>query len=87
MKYSAAAHLVNALFIALIFFGPISYCLFNLEIPTKVGRSVIALTFMLGAFVIADWYHYRFSNSICGIVKTIRKYVLVKTPLSAAIKT
>jgi len=71
MKYNAAAHLVNVLFITIIFVGPIGYCLFNTDIPTDVGRTVIVLSFLLGAFVIADWYHFQFGNSFRGIVNTI----------------
>jgi hypothetical protein len=71
MKYSPSAHVVNALFIAFIFLGPIGYCLYNKDIPTDIGSTVIVLSFALGAFVLADWYHFYAGNSFAGIAKTI----------------
>ncbi len=66
MNYSARANFVNILFIALIFVAPIGYCLYDTTIPPEIGRTVIVLSFLLGAFVIADWYHLYYSNSFGG---------------------
>ncbi len=66
MNYSARANFLNFLFIALIFVAPISYCLYDTTIPPEIGRTVIVLSFLLGAFVIADWYHMYYSNSFGG---------------------
>ncbi len=66
MNYSARANFVNILFIALIFVAPIGYCLYDTTIPPEIGRTVIVLSFLLGAFVIADWYHMYYSNSFGG---------------------
>ena len=66
MNYSARANFVNILFIALIFVAPIGYCLYDTAIAPEIGRTVIVLSFLLGAFVIADWYHFYYSNSFGG---------------------
>lgn len=66
MNYSARANFVNILFIALIFVAPIGYCLYDTTIPPEIGRTVIVLSCLLGAFVIADWYHMYYSNSFSG---------------------
>lgn len=66
MNYSARANLVNILFIALIFVAPIGYCLYATTVPPDIGRTVIVLSSLLGAFVIADWYHMYYSNSFGG---------------------
>ncbi len=66
MNYSARANFVNILFITLVFVAPVGYCLYDTTIPSEVGRTVIVLSFFLGAFVIADWYHMYYSNSFGG---------------------
>lgn len=66
MNYSARANFVNILFIALIFIVPIGYCLYDTTIPPEIGRTVIVLSFLLGAFVIGDWYHMYYSNTFGG---------------------
>ena len=71
MNYSARANFVNILFIALIFVAPIGYCLYDTAIPPEIGRTVIVLSFLLGAFVIADWYHFYYSNSFGGAIGAI----------------
>lgn len=37
-------------------------------LPAEIGRTVIVLSFLLGAFLIADWYHFYYGNSYPGIV-------------------
>ena len=57
---------MNIFFIALIFIAPVGYCLYDTTIPTEVGRTVIVISFLLAAFVIADWYHFYSSNTFYG---------------------
>jgi hypothetical protein len=71
MNYSARAKIINILFIALIFFAPISYCLYETSIPPEICRTVIIMSFALAAFVIMDWYHFYSSNSFRGAVGAI----------------
>jgi hypothetical protein len=68
VRYNLSAHVVNVLFIAIVFVAPIGYCLSNPSIPIEVGTGVIMLSFFLGAIAITDWYGPRFSNSLQGIL-------------------
>jgi hypothetical protein len=71
MKYGRHANRINVLFILGIFLAPIGYCVFDASIPTDVGHMVILGSFALGAFVIADWYHFNLTNSYVGIAWAI----------------
>jgi hypothetical protein len=77
MKYSRLANGINVLFILGIYIAPIGYCLSDHSIPTDVGRTVIVLSFALGAFAIADWYYMYMTNSFNGIAWAIALGALV----------
>ncbi len=71
MNYSTRANLVNIFFIALILLAPIGYCLYDTSVPPEIGPIVIVWSFLLTAFVIADWYHLYSSNSFSGALRAI----------------
>jgi predicted membrane metal-binding protein len=63
IRYTLAAHLVNAAFILIVFVLPAAYLLSNPSVPIEIGRGVIIISFLLGALLIADWYHMHMTNS------------------------
>lgn len=71
MNYSKLANAINIFFLAALVSAPIGYCLYDTDIPIEVGRTVIVLVALLGAFVLADWYHFYMSNSYRGLFGAI----------------
>jgi hypothetical protein len=68
MRYSAAGHAVNILFILAVVLAPISICLANPSIPVEVGRAVIILSFGMGGLALFDWYGFHVGNSSVGLM-------------------
>ena len=70
MSYSIRENIINVFFLVAIFLLPVAYCMHN-NVAPEVGRIVIITSFLLGAFAIADWYHFYYSNTLKGLLTTI----------------
>ena len=68
MNYSKFEHFINFCLLVAIFAFPISECFINNRIPYNLGVSLINLTCLIVTLLFLDFYKFKISNQLKGIV-------------------
>ena len=66
MNYNFKANVINIIFLMLPVFMAYEY-LFFVNTDFGIGRVIIFFLFIGVGFLISDWYHFYFTNSIKGV--------------------
>lgn len=62
-RYSPAAHLINLFFLVGFVALPICWCLTSVTLQPQTFEMILFAVFLLTVVILADWYHFYFSNA------------------------